>query len=568
MHNFEHKKLAEEIRKLSEAPVAVESFSEWIQAEGHLDFLRRNACGNDIVVFASGEHAFIHSVVVSNDRLTSVDKGDLLQWHCSPYDSIAGYASGGGHNGLWVERGLNGVGSKTLDGGMQLIFGRTFEGWSGPGADYFEANQEYTHVTGIHWRPENRAYCRFDQRGDLESVISVTTREDKGSGGIALTSFKWSHLEKYLAASNASLVRLFDFTMWRSGFSGWSNNAKMFEVSDSLFYNQEVLPGHAGYTRGVQIIRPRRSNDMLFTEVMDGWFGRSNAESVELIVQDWRNEKIVRVSTAPGATCDYFNSEGNLLPYEMSPAFFRPDVLLKYKTDRDKYTVGEREVSCRVAWHLEKIDVNEAGQVHAYIRYLCRLPHEEQLHWLSHNEQPKASISKRAFTHDFEGKWVNCDGPLAKILSIVRQWKDREVGWWLLRDEKLLDRVGTPLSASRDEWAEAFMDLAKLVVEGFETKPIRLKLDAAGIKFQKEEKTITLLEKLLNPTDSSGAGQKFIGLRTVQVLRSKVKGHVGGDEADQLVQEALAKHETFANHFRHVCTQVADELEVIQKLLS
>jgi hypothetical protein len=28
------------------------------------------------------------------------------------------------------------------------------------------------------------------------------------------------------------------------------------------------------------------------------------------------------------------------------------------------------------------------------------------------------------------------------------------------------------------------------------------------------------------------------------------------------------EHETFANHFRHVCTQVADELEMIEKHFS
>ncbi|MFO7557695.1 MAG: hypothetical protein R6X10_02605, partial [Desulfobacterales bacterium] len=42
-----------------------------------------------------------------------------------------------------------------------------------------------------------------------------------------------------------------------------------------------------------------------------------------------------------------------------------------------------------------------------------------------------------------------------------------------LRDEKLLESVNTPLTASRDEWAEAYMELAKLIIEGFETKAIR-----------------------------------------------------------------------------------------------
>lgn len=229
----------------------------------------------------------------------------------------------------------------------------------------------------------------------------------------------------------------------------------------------------------------------------------------------------------------------------------------------------ERDVSCRAAWHLKGIDVNEAGQVHAYICYLRHLPYSEQLHWLSFNEPPKASISKRAVINDFKGEFVTFMEPLRKTLSIIRRWHDDKVVWWTLRDEKLLERVNTPLTASRDEWAEAFMDLAKLVIEGFATKPIRSKLDTAQVAYAKEDKTIALLEKLLNNGDSkSDELQKLIGLRTVQLLRSKAKGHVGGSEAEQLAQNALMEHETFANHFRHVCTQVADELETIEKLIS
>ena len=112
------------------------------------------------------------------------------------------------------------------------------------------------------------------------------------------------------------------------------------------------------------------------------------------------------------------------------------------------------------------------------------------------------------------------------------------------------------------------MDLAKLVVEGFETKSIRSKLDATQVPYEKEDKTIALLEKLLNKPEMSGEVQKLFGLRTVQLLRSKAKGHVGGSDAHQLAQDALMEHETFANHFRHVCTQVSGELETIEQLLS
>src|SRR5262245_24487661 len=257
----------------------------------------------------------------------------------------------------------------------------------------------------------------------------------------------------------------------------WSNEPpQQVDESDHFFYHRKVMPGYAAYTRGVQIIRSRRPEKTVFTGITDGWFGQKNKEYAEFIAYDWRNSRITKISTDPKATANYFNAEGNSLPFELSPAFFRPEVLLKYKADRDKYTVGERDVSCRAAWHLEGIDVNEAGQVHAYICYLRRLPYAEQLHWLSCNEPPKAGVSERALISDFKGECVSFMEPLQRVLSVIRRWHADKVVWWMLRDERLIERVNTPLTASRDEWAEAFMDLAKLVVEGFETKPIRAKL--------------------------------------------------------------------------------------------
>jgi hypothetical protein len=87
----------------------------------------------------------------------------------------------------------------------------------------------------------------------------------------------------------------------------------------------------------------------------------------------------------------------------LSPAFFKPEVLLKYKADSDKYSLAGRSISCRGGWSLQTYDINDAGQVHTYLVYLRNLPHEEQLYWKSYNEKPKRTISNRAFTTDFEG---------------------------------------------------------------------------------------------------------------------------------------------------------------------
>jgi hypothetical protein len=565
--SYAHKKLIELISKLDELPSDPAEYADWIQAGGHLSLLRANANADDTIVYASADYTFIHSLLVPNRKLSRIDHGDLLKWSCNAYNSIASYVLRGGRNDVSVERGLSHTGTDTLKGATQLVFGRTFEGWTGAGGNYLELHQEYAHLAGIHWRVEERGYCRFNEHGDLEPIVSITNREDKGSS-LSLVSFKWQQLEEYLIATKSSLVRMFYFTLLdRSKFGAWPEGPEeQVRESDRLFYKRKIDSGHAAYTRGVQIINGRRKAGAVRKGMMDRWSGRQDQQYVEFIAHDWRNKRITKISTDPNASSNFFAAKDNNLPFELSPAFFRPEVLLKYKGDRDKYTVGEREVSCRAAWHLKGIDVNEAGQIHAYICDLRDLPYSEQLHWLAFNEEPKTGISKRAIKTDFEGQFSDISDPLGKIRSTLLLWQLQKVSWWTLRERNLMDRVSTPVTSSRDEWAEAFMDLAKLVVEGFETKAIRARLDQERVPYGQEDKTIALLERLLNR--GACAGTKLEGFRLVQHLRSKVKGHVGGSDAEALAQQAVTEHETFGKHFKYVCQIVVDDLETVERLFS
>lgn len=566
MTSFEHKKLIDRIARLDKAPGDEAAFANWIEAGGHLSLLRENALEGELIVYASGKYTFVHAALVHNDKLSPVDRNDLLGWSCNPYTTVASYVSGGGHKGIWIERGLHSCGSKALEDGRPLVFGRTFEGWSGDDWTYLEILQEYAHLTGIHWRPEQRAYCRFDQHGDIDPIVSIASKKD--GEGVALVSLRREPLEQYLAASDSSLIRMFDFTLLRyESFSGWPDGSEAFiDESDSFFYRQKIATGHAAYTRGVQILRPLRSKSEIFSSILDNWSGNRENRFVEFIAYDWRNNCITKISTDPAATSNYFEAKGNSLPFELSPAFFRPDVLLKYKGDRDKYTIGPRDIRCRAAWSLRGYDVNEAGQVHAYICDLRNLPYSEQLHWAAHNEAPRAGISERALINDFKGEFSLHTDPLQDVLSIIRRWADGNVFWWKLREKTLLDRVSTPRTASRDEWAEAFMDLSKLIIEGFNYEGIRAKLTEGRVPFDKDDKSLILLEKLLTSRSESTVAQKLEGLRTVQLIRTKMKGHSAGSEATQLAQTALTEHETFTAHFEYVCGIVANELKKIERL--
>lgn len=564
MPNFAHGKISKLLRHMNDEPSDPHAFQSWLTANDPLELIRQNADDDELIIHCSGNAIFVHSLVVPNTVLSPPDKEDLLLWSTNPYTSVASYVYGRGLDDVWIERAGRGRGSKTLDQGTDLVFGRSFEGWAREGKDYIELSQEYAHLCDIHWRAEYNAYCRYDHNGDLREVVSITS-QNGNSDDSTLVTCKWLELERYLSFSNSSLVRLFDVTLIKKGsFHGWADGPETrIDESDQLFYRRKTS-GHSSYVRGVQIIAPRRDHRTIASN-----FKRDEPEQprhVEFVSYDWRNRRVCRISTDPRRTTNYFQAAENDLPFELSPAFFRSEVLSKYKTDREKYTLDPRSISCRSSWSLRGYDVNEAGQVHAYICDLRRLPYTELLHWLSYNEEPQTGISERAIANDFKGEWYSADDPRDQIIAIARRWDSKQVLWWKLRNTSLLQRANPPLTASRDEWGDAFMDVSKIVIEGFDVAEIRRLLTNSGVTFETPEGSIKLLERLAAEAHGRTSTIRFEGLRTVQNIRSKIKGHSGGRDADEIVRAAISKHKSFAGHFKYVCSLVVTELEAIEKL--
>ena len=110
------------------------------------------------------------------------------------------------------------------------------------------------------------------------------------------------------------------------------------------------------------------------------------------------------------------------------------------------------KISCRGAWYLKSYDINDAGQVHAYIGDLAHLPFEEQIYWQSFNEWPKGAISKRAHQNDILGEFSTEYDPLNSIKRKVKLLDDASPSWWKPRDEKLSDAARYPATDSVLEW--------------------------------------------------------------------------------------------------------------------
>ena len=140
-----------------------------------------------------------------------------------------------------------------------------------------------------------------------------------------------------MEVTHSILIQLFDFTMFSPGkFSGWSNGEQITDkVNDKLIYKYK-MDTFATFYQGVQIIDPSRSREEIFSSIRDSKFNLNSNQHVSYIAHDFRNNRIVKISTNRKETTNYFQRKNNSLPFELSPAFFRPEVLSRYKSDLDK----------------------------------------------------------------------------------------------------------------------------------------------------------------------------------------------------------------------------------------
>ena len=552
-----------EILPLSIEPDEKEIFDVWIQQEDVIPFLEKEIEDENIIVYASFTHIFIHTVLIPNIKLNGSTIQDLLGWSHNPFSSWGIACS---QDDSWIEGPLSSPGSKILSKGEQIIFGRSFEGVESK-KRYFELEQKISHTLGVHFLPERNAWCKLDKFGDLEDVVKIIELNGlpNNDTGTIITINKLI-LGEYASVCNFVLMRMFDFTRYKSGsFSGWGdrNEPITFDGVNRIWGSLVVANNYGSYSRGIQI------NDIRIPKekIINGMWHRPSSEEPKqyatFIAHDWKNKRITEISCDPSCLANYFTKSD--LPFEITPAFFKPEVLLKYKSDREKYQLEYRAVGCRGAWHLKTFDINDAGQVHTYLIYLSHLPYEEQLHWKQYNERPKAPLSERAITTDFHGQFYEGYDPLFSLKHKLEDLYRVKVGWWTLRNQDALNKVHYPFTTSRDEWAEEILNLDQLVVEGFEERWLRNKAKELGRNPDIKLRGLKLIEECLVGFgfEEDHAHQLMSPFHKIHNLRSILKGHATGDDAEKIRRQSLEQFGSFRQHFEQLCTDCDESLGTI-----
>jgi hypothetical protein len=559
--------LIKRLANFSQKPeYGTDDYKTWVEQDDFVDFLQTLPLLKDIILYASFPYTFVYSLLVPSTAVNSLDVSDLDNWNCDPSSSWGFAVSYGKRPKIWLSPPLDHTGSKTLDRGEKILFTRDFDGRQDE-KFYIELSQKLTHAFGLHYVPERSSFCRFDERGDVEDVVRILCKYGQsGDEEGRVVTILSSTLNEYMTITAQTLVLLYDSTRFElKKFSGWRSQERTYrKVDPEIYFQIERNSGEASFLRGFQIIRSSMSKKEVIGRHE---FGKlQKRQYATFIAHDWKHDKVDECSCDPKRLGNYFVQSD--LPYGTSPVFFRPEVLLKYKADTDKYQVGHRSITCKHAWHLQTYDVNEAGQVHTYLIYLSYLPYEEQLYWKSFNEEPKGPISRRAIQTDFKGEWDQEYDPLRSLIHFLQKLTDEKVSWWILRDKGLIKQAHYPVTRSADEWGEELHTLDKLLIEGFVVSDLRLRLISLGGNVDPQWKSIKLIEEILGLTSTEDQLKEIVTpLKELNSLRSKVSGHATGKEAKEIKANIIKKHKTFYSHFRQLCTRCDRAFRALQTLL-
>lgn len=409
--------------------------------------------------------------------------------------------------------------------------------------NYVELSQDFRVLLNMHDRyisPTEHCFVVDNENGDWEKVAEI-----KGE----TIRIKLISLRKYLALRRMNLLLFFDemrFSQQSFKELGLTPVMNQIVKDDDYIYNYSSLVDcHAdgnksgGWIMGKCVLRYREK------DYNRDSFDQDDKQYAEFIYDYDDEGEPMSHSCKKETLSNYFVANGDN-PLEMTPIFFKKEVLDKYYSNPNKYTVSDGAVGCEGSWSLY-IDNDHRNYVIVPLVYLGNLDYSEQLYWKGYNVSPERDMgfSKTAYKRWIEGNF--CD-PMFPDLQFKYRFKqfnkrwEKQFGWPLflpLIDEdehryKTLHCLTTENNHS--DFDEQILSMTKLVVDSLNQKCLQSEIDDSNTEvesFLKERKVTSSLE-LKAGIDKFQAfifskGMKCTDmvnfLRKVQSLRSNSVAH-------------------------------------------
>lgn len=415
---------------------------------------------------------------------------------------------------------------RSSDGGIEpLVLRRSFHDLR---PDYWEVSEDFRLYFNLYDDKFGRKLLRIDDNGDEHEAVLMKDGEIK---------IKTLLIRQYLTIRKMRLAIFFDYnrlstkTIEELGIEEHSREEKGADfiysvgVGKWMGFSDNTKKSH-GRVLGKKLV----SGDPSFKPDL---FGRSKKEYIDFIIGADDDGKEILHTCNEAKLSNYFGANPGA-PHYLTPVCFRKEVLNKYYSQPEKYTVSDGYLSCGALWSLH-IDNNHPEAVMVFLGDLGHLSHTEQMYWRGFN-LPSGKMSQVAFKRSILGQFADpqtADLYFKQKFHIFNEYWKRKFGWELFRpltgkDEYAFKILRVPLTNDIREFDEQIGTLTKVFIDSLNEKEL-----AMGITNKENAKGLDKLETWL-------AAQHFRSdkmmefLRKLQALRSASTAHRKGDNYEKL----------------------------------
>ena len=446
------------------------------------------------------------------------------------------------------------------DGVRPLVLYRSFDGAY---RQYVELDEEFRLYHDLAEDRERGLLLSFDASGREIEVVRITQnlvqarlkylRQFQAGTGL--------HLAVYVDSVRYSQICLTDVP---------EDEQRREEVSSSLCWHRTVAncdfrEEFETFSRllGKAIIAPplRKSAGV--------WpYAKGNKKpDVAFIVGVDQNGNEVKCTSNPDELNNYFGANPGSHDY-LTPVYFRREVLAKYFSEPERYSVSDGRLRCLSLWSCQ-IDNDLDSYVVVFLGDLGRdLPYEERLHWRQFNVPPEGGVSETNFRRSILNQFTYPKAPdltfRREYSNLMTEWKEAQ-GYPLFLapssgDEHLLNTIRVPVTNSQAEFDEQISHLTKLLVDSLNEQ----ELGARANDLEKGTKGIGKLKGFLEATQFPQAQSVVQFLRDLQTLRSTGSAHRKGSGYKKIIARLGIKSSRKPDTVRRLLEEATAALQALR----
>ena len=551
-------------------PFESASYEDWINAEDVIRFLKSTKELGLIPTQIYSKKFFMYSLFVPKVKFENMNPEYFMNWSLQTKEQCFSFSLWSSAGKEWVKvcYPFDDDSDEFFKNAEPVLYYRSFLRGSEERPYSLEFSQKLIHASNAYWVDKQNSFCKLDYNGDYVDLFKIKEQDN-----ITVAFADLIKLRLYCFFTNTKLVRLFVVDRFDDDFIFLNNESrkesKFEDFDEQIFFKKLTLQNSAGKGRFCQIRGASVIEDNLTKEdaIRLLYNGEDKVKKYEkFIAFDWKNNIVKEIPCAPEALSNYFTKSD--LPFETTPAFFKPEVLIKYKNDPEKYEITDRTILCRGAWSLKTYDINEEGQVHTYLCYLRYLPHSEQIYWKSFNEPPKGGLSKRAITTDFDGKWYTGKYPLNELKHALKNFPTIEtcgipISLYKANVKDLemqIKELHYVVTESKEEFRTEIIKLASVVIDALSKDEIRKLARKIGCD-DPQLGSIRLLASCLSSirVDEQVIKEVISPLQELWDIRSK-KGiaHMG----------ELPKNIKYVDNYKEIVTRICSAISLLIELIN